>query len=195
MAHRVSELQAISSKISFKKGDVILTYLEEFVAKTESVSNPLPREFVIRSLSDFVCKDDEERLLCPVRALKFYFKRTRALELRPRNLFLSPRDTTRPLSKNGLSYLLRETIVRAHSSLEERHYGPLKVKAHSIRAVATSFNFWKNRSLQDVLNAATWRTASVFAKFYLRDVERFSPMDMLFSLGPIVAAGDVLETK
>ena len=130
-----------------------------------------------------------------MRALRTYLKRTERLELRPRNLSLSPQDMTRPLSKIALSFFLRETIVCAHSSLGEQHCGPLKVKAHSIRAVSTSFHFWKNRCLLDVLKAATWRTASVFAKFYLRDVERFSPTDLTYSLGPIVAAGDIVDHK
>ena len=58
----------------------------------------------------------------------------------------------------------------------------------------TSLNFWKNKSLSTVMQAATWRTASVFARHYLKDLSRFSPQQMLWSLGPIVASGAILET-
>lgn len=51
------------------RGDLILSYLPEFVAKTESVTNPVARAFQFRSLSTVVGHDDEERLLCPFRAL------------------------------------------------------------------------------------------------------------------------------
>ena len=37
----------------------------EFVAKTEFISNPLPRSFLVASLSDFAAGLDDELLLCP----------------------------------------------------------------------------------------------------------------------------------
>ena len=97
-AKRVGELQALSAHIAFQGGDMALSYLPYFVAKTETPTNPLPREFVLISLSDSVGLDDEERLLCPVRALRLYLHRTRSPS-RPRHLFLSVRDPKRPLSK------------------------------------------------------------------------------------------------
>ena len=97
-AKRVSELQALTAHVAFQGGDMVLSYLPDFVAKTETPTNPLPREFVLISLSDSVGLDDEERLLCPVRALRWYLHRTRSPS-RPRHLFLSVRDPKRPLSK------------------------------------------------------------------------------------------------
>ena len=44
-AKRVSELQALSSFASFSSSGACLTYVPEFVAKTESALNPLPRSF------------------------------------------------------------------------------------------------------------------------------------------------------
>ena len=67
---------------------------------------------------------------------------------------------------------------------------PLRVRAHDVRRIATSINLWSNKSVEAVLNAASWRTPSVFAKHYLDDVER-SDGDT-FSLGPIVAAGGIV---
>ena len=76
MAKRVSELQALSSFVSFSSSGACLSYAPEFVAKIELALNPLPRSFVVKSLSDFVAGLDEELLLCPVRALHEYRKRT-----------------------------------------------------------------------------------------------------------------------
>ena len=42
---RVSELQALSRSVAFCGKDLSLSYLPEFVAKTESECNPLPRSF------------------------------------------------------------------------------------------------------------------------------------------------------
>ena len=136
-AWRVGELHALSFQVANQEEDVILSYLPEFVAKTESMTNPVAREFRLRSLSVAVGHEDEERLLCPVRALRWYRQRTQA-DGRPRHLFLSVRDHGRPLSKSALSFFLRETIKVAHASIPEEHCPLLKVRAHDIRGIATS---------------------------------------------------------
>ena len=61
-AKRVSELQALSFSVATQGQDLLLSYLPEFIAKTESESNPIPREFRLRNLSTFVGRNDEERL-------------------------------------------------------------------------------------------------------------------------------------
>ena len=69
---RMSELHVVPSQVTFQGNDVVLCYCPEFRAKTEMESNPLPRHFIIKTLTDFVGSDDEEHMLCPVRALWFY---------------------------------------------------------------------------------------------------------------------------
>ena len=185
-AKRVGEMQALSSRVARIGGDLSVSYLPSFVAKTES-SNPLPRSFIIRSISDFVGDMEEELLLCPVRALKFYINLTKDLSPRPSNLFVSPRCRQRPLSKNALSFL-RETISGAGALGADE--GP-KPRAHSIRGVSTSYEFHKNWSVRDVLRAATWKSNTVFASFYLKDIS-YSWEDS-FSLGPFVSAGQIFN--
>ena len=68
-AHRVGELQALSSQVSSSGDGLFLSYLLEFQAKTESAVRPLPRSFPVRSLRDFVGSLPDELLLCPARAL------------------------------------------------------------------------------------------------------------------------------
>ena len=65
-AKRVGELQALSRVVSFSSSGACLTYVSEFIAKTESALNPLPRSFMVQSLDDFAAGLDEELLLCPV---------------------------------------------------------------------------------------------------------------------------------
>ena len=189
-ARRVGELQAIYKTVSFEGEDVHLSYLPEFRAKTESESNPLPRSFVVRSLKDFVGSLPEELSLCPVRALKLYLARTERLQPHPRSLFVSPKATWRQLSKNALSFFLREVISQAYASGSSP--GPsARPRAHSIRGMATSSAFLKNFPVRKVLEAACWRSASVFTSFYLKDVQ-FSSQEG-FGLGPFVAAGSVVS--
>ena len=188
-AKRVGELQALSALVALQGRDMVLTYLPEFLAKTESPTNPLPREFLLPNLSAAVGRDDEERLLCPVRALRWYLERTRAPS-RPRHLFLSVRDPSKPLSKGALSYFLRHLIRSAHKDFPDHLAPTLRVKAHDIRGVATSLRWSLNRAVSDVMAVACWRTQSVFANHYLSSVQRVQ--DGVFSIGPIVAGGGII---
>ena len=73
-AKRVGELQALSPRVARVGDNLSVSYTLGFVAKTESVSNPLPRSFLVKSLKDFVGDMEEELLLCPVRALSVYLR-------------------------------------------------------------------------------------------------------------------------
>ena len=84
---------SVSLSVCFiqQKVDRKLTYLPEFVAKTESLSNLLPREFCIKSLTFFMGRDEEERLLCPVRSINILKQSMDNVSLRLMNLCLSIR--------------------------------------------------------------------------------------------------------
>ena len=136
----------------------------------------------------------DELLLCPVRALRLYHARTACISPRPRSLFVSLRS----LSKNALSFFLRDVISRAYSSSSfsapssaagpsSSSSAPSSPRAHSVRGVAASWAFARNASLSSVLAAASWSSSSVFTSFYLSDVQFSSSHG--FSLGPLVAAG------
>ena len=109
-AKRVSELQALSFSVSFQGEDLVLYYDLFFRAKTESVINPLPRSVVVPSLSDFA-GDLPERLHCPVRAVKYLRKAARSALFIPPRLFVSPKNPKRSMSKNAMSFYLRQLII------------------------------------------------------------------------------------
>ena len=154
-AKRVGEIQGINHLIADTQEGMLLAYLDNFFPKTDRADTPLPREFPLKALTPIVGWEDEERLLCPVRALKYYLRKTEEVDPRPRNLFLSCKDRRRPMSKNAISFFLRETIQHAHRTQPQGTYPRGDVRAHSIRGVATSMNFMKNRSFAAVLEAAT----------------------------------------
>ena len=188
-AKRVGELQALSAVFARRGEDWVLSYLPEFVAKTETQLHPLPTEFLLQNLTAILGPDGEDRLLCPVRALRYYLRRT-AGPSRPRHLFVSLKDRTHPMSKAAISFFIRQVIRSAHETFPDGLAGILRVKAHEVRAVATSLLWNVNRRLSDVMEAACWRTPSVFANHYLRTVQRVQ--EEVFSLGPIIAAGGVV---
>ena len=105
--------------------------------------------------------------------------------------FVSPRS----LSKNALSFFLRDVISRAYFSSSASTAGPSSSsapsssRAHSVRGVAASWAFARNASLSSILAAASWSSSSVFTSFYLSDVQFASSSG--FSLGPVVATGSV----
>lgn len=47
-------------------------YLPEFVAKMETLLHPVLKEFIIQSLMALLDLVGEDRLLCPVRTLRYY---------------------------------------------------------------------------------------------------------------------------
>ena len=65
--------------------------------------------------------------------------------------------------KNAMSFFLRQLITEsgAVSSL-------VPPRAHDIRGIATSLNYYSNLSISAIKEAATWKSNSVFAMGYLR---------------------------
>ena len=182
-AKRVGELQALSSIVTFVGGDACLSYIPQFVAKSESLTRSIPRSFLVKSLADFAAGLDIDLLLCPVRALRLYLLRARSLSPCRHRLFVSPRRHSRAMSKNAVSFFLREVISAAGAARPQ--VGSLR--AHEVRSVSTSVAFHCNWSVSSVLESATWASSSVFSSFYLRDIQH--EYDGLLSLGPFVAAG------
>ena len=105
------------------------------------------------------------------------------------SFFVAPRCPSRAISKNALSFFLREVIQDSGAVLPSA--GP--VRAHSIHGVATSVSFLRNWAVSKVLEAATWKSNSVFASFYLYDIS--CVFEGLQSLGPFAAAGQVVAPR
>ena len=141
----------------------------------------LPRTFAIQSLSDFAAGFPDEMLLCPVRALSEYVARTSCFVNRPRRLFVSSCSPSRAMSNNGFSYLLREVIVHSGACSND----VAEPKTHSIRGIVTSsfFLFFMSWSLSSMLEAASWRSNTVFTSFYLQHVQY--TLEDVRSLGPL----------
>ena len=186
-AKRVSELQALSFSVSFQGEDLVLYYDPFFRAKTESVTNPLPRSVVVPSLSDFA-GNLPERLHCPVRAIKYLRKAARSTSFIPSRLFVSPKNPKRSMSKNAMSFYHRQLIVDSGAVSSTR-----PPRAHDIRGIATSLHYYSNLSLTSLMQVATWKSKRVFASRYLKEVS--ATQDNIQQFGPLVIAGDRLRPK
>ena len=185
MAKRVGELQAISRHVAFHGSNLFLSYLPEFVEKTDSVRNPLHRYFLVKSLEDFVGDLPEKHSLCLVHAVCVYLEHTSSLSPRPCSLFVFPSNPLRPMSKNALSFFLQCIILDADLVVDSS-----TPCAHSVWHVSTLAAFLCNWSVSKVLEAASWRSNPVFASFYLKDLSFC--LDGCSSLSPCVAGGSFL---
>ena len=184
-AKRVGELQALSFSVSHREEDLVLHYDPFFLAKTETASNPLPRSVIVQSLEDFV-GDLPERVLCPVRAVRHLRRATRSTESSPSRLFVSPSDPTRSMSKNAMSFFLRQLITESGAVSSS-----VPPRAHDIRGIATSLNYYSNLSLSAINEEATWKSKCVFAIRYLKDMS--ATRSRLKDKGPLIAAGSAVN--
>ena len=103
-------------------------------------------------------------------------------------MFVSPRCPTRTISKNSISFFLREVISGAGAV---RGYEVQPLRAHSIRGMSASAAFMRNQSISKVLEAVIWKSNSVFASFYFKDISY--SLGEWRSLGPFVAAGSIIS--
>ena len=190
LSKRVSELQALSRSVGFCTEGAVVSLTLDFRAKNDIKCKNLQRNFLIKELGSLVGQE-EEALLCPVRALRAYLDRTKPLVGNSTNrLFVSPRFPTNPASKNALTAITKQVIKEAHESLRPDLIPVLKVKAHELRGVSTSMSFKHNLSLQAVIEAAQWRCQSVFASHYLKDISL--DYENCRTLGPLLMAGTVI---
>ena len=184
-AKRVGELQALSFSVSHRGDDLVLHYDPFFLAKTESVSNPLPRSVIVQSLADFV-GDLPERVLCPVRAVRYLRRAARSIEFTPSRLFLSPSDPKRTMSKNAMSFFLRQLITESGAVSSS-----VPPRAHDIRGIATSLNYYSNLSISAIKEAVSWKSNRIFAMRYLKDMS--ATRSRLKGMGPLIAAGSAVH--
>ena len=192
-ARRVSGLHGLSAEVRHSQGwtSVTFSFVPDFLAKTQRPGQDFIDEFTIPALLEFVGEQEEDRLLCPVRAVREYLRRTRDCRPACSRLLVTVSDPRRAVHPHTLSKWICQVIRRAYASVSEEECRLVKVKAHEVRAIATSLLFQKVRNLDLVLKAGTWKCMTTFASFYLRDMtHRY--LDT-FSLGPIVSALKIVK--
>ena len=135
---------------------------------------------------------EEDRGLCPVRAIKIYLDRTRELREDRRLLFVSYKAGHKgDIHKNTISSWIRKLLHWVYSSAPENVIKLSSARTHEVRALASSMAFRGSMELEEVLKACSWKSANTFATHYLRDVSSFE--EDLHSLGPLVAAQSVVH--
>ncbi len=162
-----------------------------FLAKNQLPSEPSPWIF-IPSLEHVSDKDDGEVLLCPVRALRRYLTATREKRAARTCLFIPSGDTLGDIKPAQISQWITGVNMEAHSSASEQDFVLAGVRAHEVRAISASWAaFNRVGSVDEILQAAFWKSRETFVRFYLKDMCR-QALD-LYSLGPFVSNQRVIH--
>ena len=187
---RRSEIHAFSvsdSCLRFNRNKSSVTLLTDpcFLGK-----NQIPDRGTEPVIIPALPEDASSRLSCPIRILSIYLDRTK--NSRPANntrLFLPLKKGISDISAKTISSWICRTILLAYESSGEKFLNRHAVKAHEVRALASSWALFNSASISEVLSAGFWRCQDSFTSFYLRSMS--AQADSLFSLGPIVAAQHV----
>jgi hypothetical protein len=192
-SQRVSELHAIL-RDDFAQpapGDwssLSLRIDPSFIAKTEITSESM-KSVVIPALTPVLCGDMEEKLLCPVRALRFYMKATKPRRGKHTKMFLPLiSGKTDEISKQSISRWIRDTVRFAYSSANK--VPPEKIRGHDTRRLSSSWTVYNQVSIESIMKACTWTHKNTFVSHYLRNMSRYS--GDLYRLGPIVTSQHVV---
>ena len=189
---RCSEIHALSGldfdiKLDLRSNSYTLQFLPEFIAKNQQPNQPSPSIIIPPISSILPDSDDPDSLLCPVRSLRRYLHFTKTLRDGKRRLFISQNpgkvgDIKVTTISRWISSVVRMAYLKEGSSTSIPSH-----RAHELRALAASLRFSYNWRLQDVLDAAFWKSENTFINYYLRDV-RGLRQDGSFGISAVVAA-------
>ena len=113
---------------------------------------------------------DGDRSLCPVRAIRFYIKRTDLFRKEQKKLFISTQPNRQTeIVKATISSWLKQGITMAYKTAgteDRRLFDPRKVKGHHLRVAAASWAYAKNIPIDRILLAANWASHNTFTSHY-----------------------------
>jgi len=190
----IAALVADQRHLQFADGfsSVTLIPAVSFRSKTQPVLRPSDT-WTIPSLSLLVGAEDD-RLLCPVRTLRYYLDRTKDDQRRGlgSQLFLPLSPDVRTTTPNMVSRLICNTIFRAYLSDDDpADTDNVRITAHEIRAMAASWKATNCVPLDEVLRTASWKNSTTFTSHYLRDL--CQQQEGLYSLGPLVVGQTIVQ--
>jgi hypothetical protein len=170
---RISEIHAVDTRkdwLVITKRKAILRTNPLFRPKIASEKN-INAKIVLKAFfpSPKNAHQTELHSLDVVRSLKLYIEKTQPFRTSSQ-LFLSYRENKKgvPITKDTIARWIKQCILRAYSISDKP--SPLGVKAHSTRAMSTSWAEVFGASAHDICEAATWSSDSTFCKFYRLDI-------------------------
>ena len=100
-----------------------------------------------------------DRSLCPVRALCYYLDRTSDLRQNKELVFISfKKGFDKDISPVTISSWIKQTVILCYELSDQQTLALHQVKAHDVRAFATSKAFQSGVSLEQILSACHWKS-------------------------------------
>ena len=189
---RRSEIHSwIASGLSWSpEGKVQLQASQKFLAKNQksqdqaSAFNPVQIPPLPEGASDTT--------LCPIRALKTYLSRTEDMRAGKAKLFIAfKKGFAGEIKPQTISSWLKQVITMSYELLDPNRAKNLKIKAHQVRSMASSWAKVGGASMASIMGACHWSSRSTFVDHYLQDVAWTHLSG--FSLGPFVAAQSLVQ--
>ena len=128
----------------------------------------------------------DDKVHCPLRALKWYLKLTKPLRGAEKALFVILKEPYKKASKGTVAVWVKEAISGAYSHLSREQREQMGIHAHDTRGVATTWPATVGVPFEDITDAAAWSRLQTFRRFYLKDLPA---MRGWFSRAVMVAAG------
>ena len=75
-----------------------------------------------------------------------------------------------PAARDTVSRWLVELVKWCYTYSSSSDFGAVKVRAHDVKALSTSWALFQGVSVNDIMEAASWASSSTFSSFYLKNV-------------------------
>ena len=93
------------------------------------------------------------------------------LDLRPQLVFVSfKKGFDKDILRGTISSWIKQTVILCYELSDQEAHTLHQVKAHDVRAFASSKAFQSGVSLEQILSACHWKSHNTFTQFYLKDV-------------------------
>ena len=164
---RRNGLQALScdsGHIRWDPSGVVLIPHPGFLAKNES-QNYMAKRIYLPKMSTFSSVKGD-RLLCPRRALSYYLTKTKMLRKLIKQLFITYKEGChRAASHDAISKWIVRTISICYQCSKESDFS--LARTHDTRSLSTSLALFNGLSMEEIMEAASWKSESTFTAHYL----------------------------
>ena len=143
------------------------TFLSSLILDKNQSAHFTPEPVFIAALSDH---SPDDKLHCPIRALKWYLDKTKTIRGQEKALFISSKEPHSKAAKLTIAGWVKEAIAGTYRDLPLEERLAMNIRAHDTRGVAASWARAAGVSIPEIMNAAAWSTPVTFAKFYLKDL-------------------------
>ena len=169
---RRSALHALSAApghIRWERTGVRLIPNPTYIAKNQTASSKSVEIFV-QPLAVH-SSVPEDKVWCPVRALKWYWARTKDHRVGDQ-LFITTKAPFSPASRDTISKWIVAAIRAAGPAALSSGDAP---RAHDTRGISVSWALFNGVPVEEIQQAAYWHSANSFISFYLRDIPASVP--------------------